>query len=64
MLYKIAAPRNTEQRQLLNCLEEILRENSTARKDTKELARNIRKGCCATFSTIKPNQIPAILELN
>jgi ArsR family transcriptional regulator len=64
MLYKIAAPKNTEHKRLLDYLEGILKENPVAQKDTKELARNIRKGCCATFSTIKPNQVPAILELN
>jgi hypothetical protein len=26
--------------------------------------RNIRRGCCTTFSTIKPQQVPATLELH
>jgi ArsR family transcriptional regulator, arsenate/arsenite/antimonite-responsive transcriptional repressor len=64
MLYKIAAPRNDEHRQLLECLQVILQANPVAQRDAKELARSIKKGCCTTFSTIKPKQIPAILELN
>ncbi|MBM2842040.1 MAG: transcriptional regulator, ArsR family [Bacteroidetes bacterium] len=64
MLYKIATPKNDEHRQLLDCLEQILQSNTVAQRDTKELAKNIKKGCCTTFSTIKPNQIPANLELN
>lgn len=64
MLYKVATPKNEEHRRLLDCLEQILQSNAIAQRDTKELAKNIRKGCCTTFSTIKPNQIPATLELN
>ena len=64
MLYKIASPKNDEHRQLLECLKAILTSNPVAQRDGRELAKSIKKGCCATFSTIKPNQIPAILELN
>jgi ArsR family transcriptional regulator, arsenate/arsenite/antimonite-responsive transcriptional repressor len=64
MLYKIANPKNKEHQQLLDCLKTILDSNPTAQRDGRELAKSIKKGCCTTFSTIKPNQIPAILELN
>lgn len=64
MLYKIASPRNDEHKQLLDCLKTILQSNPVAQRDARELAKNIKKGCCTTFSTIKPNRIPAILELN
>ena len=64
MLYKIATPKNEEHKRLLDCLEDILQSNTIAQRDTKELAKNIKKGCCTTFSTIKPSQIPATLELN
>ena len=64
MLYKIASPRNDEHQQLLECLRSILLSNPVAQRDAKELARSIKKGCCTTFSTIKPQQIPAKLELN
>jgi len=64
MLYKIANPKNNEHKQLLDCLETILTSNPVAQKDGRELAKSINKGCCTTFSTIKPNQIPAILKLN
>ena len=64
MLYKIANPRNNEHEQLLNCLRTILQTNPTAQRDARELGKSIKSGCCTTFSTIKPNQIPATLELN
>jgi hypothetical protein len=28
------------------------------------LAGQIRKGCCATYTVVKPKLVPAILELN
>jgi len=64
MLYKIANPRNNEHEQLLNFLRTILQTNPTAQRDARELGKSIKNGCCTTFSTIKPNQIPATLELN
>ena len=64
MLYKIASPRNDEHKQLLDCLKTILQSNPVAQRDARELAKNIKKGCCTTFSTIKPNHVPVILELN
>ena len=64
MLYKIATPRNNQHRQLLECLKEILQTNAVAQRDAKELARNIKRGCCTTFSAIKPQQVPATLELH
>jgi ArsR family transcriptional regulator len=64
MLYKVATPKNDEHQKLLDCLRTILQANPTARKDTRELGKNIRNGCCATFSTIKPHIVPAIVELN
>jgi ArsR family transcriptional regulator len=64
MLYKIATPRNSEHQQLLDCLRTILHTNPIAQRDARELGKSIKNGCCATFSTVKPHQIPATLELN
>lgn len=64
MLYRPAAPRNDEHKQLLECLRAVLGSNPAARRDGRELAKNIRKGCCTTFSTIKPDQVPVIVDLN
>ena len=63
MLYRIAIPRNDEHRRLMECLHSILQANPVAQRDARDLARSIRKGCCTTFSTIKPREIPALLEL-
>lgn len=64
MLYKIASPRNEEHQHLLECLRTILQTNPVAQRDAKELAKSIKRGCCTTFSTIKPQKMPAALELN
>ncbi len=64
MLYSLAKPKNKEHEQLLECLKSILQINPVAVKDAKELNKNINKGCCTTFSVIKPDIKPAVLELN
>jgi ArsR family transcriptional regulator, arsenate/arsenite/antimonite-responsive transcriptional repressor len=64
MLYSIAKPRNEEQRKILEFLSSLLKSNEVARKDAERLASRIKKGCCATYSVVKPGSIPAILELN
>ena len=64
MLYSIAKPKSKEHKQLLDCLKTILQLNASAVKDAKELNKNINKGCCTTFSVIKPEIKPAVLELN
>jgi ArsR family transcriptional regulator len=64
MLYSIAKPRNEEQRKILDFLSGLLNSNGVARRDAERLASRIRKGCCTTYSVVKPGSIPAILELN
>ena len=64
MLYSIAKPKSDEHKKLLDCVKTIVANNPVAQRDAKQLIRNVRAGCCTTFSVIKPNQIPATLELN
>ena len=64
MLYSIASPKNEEQKQILAFLADLLNSNDVAQRDAKRLASRIRKGCCATYAVVKPNAVPAILELN
>ncbi len=64
VLYSMAKPRNKEHQQFLDFLKIILQKNPMAIKDARELGRNINKGCCATFSRIKPDQTPVSLELH
>lgn len=64
MLYSIAKPRNAEQKTILDFLAGLLNSNDVARRDAERLASRIRKGCCATYSVVKPRSIPAMLELN
>ena len=63
MLYSIAKPRNEEQQRVLDFLADLLRSDVVARRDAERLASRIRRGCCATYSVVKPGSIPAILEL-
>jgi ArsR family transcriptional regulator len=64
MLYSIAKPKDQKHRQLLECLKSILEHNAVASRDARHLARSIRDGCCATFTEIKPQFVPATVELN
>ena len=64
MLYSIAKPKTEEQRKTLEFLSSLLHSNETARRDAERLASRIRKGCCATYSVVKPGSVPALLELN
>lgn len=63
MLYSVAKSRNDEHRQLLECLQTILSTNPVALRDARQLARNIKEGCCTTFSEIKPESIPIELHI-
>lgn len=63
MLYKIAEPRNEAHRRILDLLFAMLEADPVAKRDAKVLTKSIKKGCCVTFAEIKPNQIPATLEL-
>ena len=64
MLYSIAKPPTEEQEQLLRLLADQLTSNELAQRDAKRLAANIRKGCCTTYSVVKPKAIPGMLEMN
>ena len=63
MLYSIAEPKKAEQSQLLRAIAEGLKSNPLAQKDARLLAQNIKRGCCTTFAVLKPQIIPAALEL-
>jgi len=64
MLYSIAKPTDQEQRLMLESLDRMVRENPVALKDHRRLKNNVRQGCCATFTIVKPNQEPIALKLN
>jgi ArsR family transcriptional regulator len=64
MLYSIAKPKNDEHKKTMDFLAALLRTNGLAQKDAKRLASQIQKGCCATYSVLKREAVPALLELN
>lgn len=64
MLYSIPKPKSDEHKKLLDCVRTIVGSNPVAQRDAKQLIKNVKSGCCATFSVIKPHHIPVTLELN
>jgi ArsR family transcriptional regulator len=64
MLYSIAKPRNEDHKKIMDFLGALLRCNDVAQKDAGRLAGQIQKGCCATYSVVKKEAVPAILEMN
>ncbi len=64
MLYSLSEPRNEDQKKLLQAIAVGVRANPVAQRDVKLLAQNIKRGCCTTFTVLKPRIIPAALELN
>ncbi len=61
-LYSISKPKSPEHKQVLDCVSEIVRSQPVAQSDAKLLTRNIKKGCCTTFSVIKPANTAAICK--
>lgn len=64
ILYSIPKPKSENHQRLLECVKTIVATNPIALKDMKQLNKNINRGCCATFSILKPNQAPVTLQLN
>jgi ArsR family transcriptional regulator len=64
MLYSAAEPKEESQKQLLQAIAEGLKANPVAQRDARNLAQNIQRGCCTTFALLKPNAVPAGLQLN
>ncbi|MCX6122312.1 MAG: metalloregulator ArsR/SmtB family transcription factor [Ignavibacteriales bacterium] len=61
MLYSIAESQSAEQRQLLQSIAAGLKANPVAQRDTQLLAKNIQRGCCTTYSVLKPHLMPALV---
>jgi ArsR family transcriptional regulator, arsenate/arsenite/antimonite-responsive transcriptional repressor len=58
VLYSIATPISEEQRAMIANVWRLLESRTQARKDTLTLMNNFKKGCCATFVHVKPNESP------
>ncbi|MDE3058068.1 MAG: metalloregulator ArsR/SmtB family transcription factor [Bacteroidota bacterium] len=58
-LYSIAKSKNPEYKHVLDCVSEIVRLQPVAQKDAKLLTKNIKKGCCTTFSVVKQTSAAA-----
>jgi ArsR family transcriptional regulator len=63
MLYSMAKPKSEEHSQLLDCVKAILEANAVTKRDVTRLSKNIKKGCCVTFTAVRPNSIPVTLKL-
>jgi len=58
MLYSVAKPTSEQHQELLESVIELLRADPLAQKDARQLTKNIEKGCCVTFSVVKPDEAP------
>ena len=63
ILYSIARPATPEHRRMLTIVRSILMGNELAIRDGQKLQKDIRNGCCATFSEIKPQRTPVLLRV-
>ena len=64
MLYSIPENPGAMQKEILQCVDGLLRKTDPARRDENLLQKNITKGCCATFTSIKPGEIPVTFQIN
>ncbi len=64
MLYSISEPKGEARKRLLQAIADELKTNPVAQRDSSVLARNIKRGGCTTIAVLKPDNIPATLELN
>jgi ArsR family transcriptional regulator len=64
MLYSIPARPDGLRNEILAFLPRLLSSHAVARADLRRLDANLRNGCCATTTVIKPAVIPAILNLH
>lgn len=63
VLYSLSSEPDLTRRELLECVDRLLKRSDQAKKDQIQLRRNISGGCCATFTEIKPGEIPASFQL-
>lgn len=63
MLYSIPGNLSAEQKSVLSCVAGLLEANGTARKDRQRFIRNMKDGCCATFTEAIPGSVPAVVEI-
>jgi len=56
MLYSVPREQSEQQKIVFACVAGLLSQNSVVRKDVGTFRQNLRKGCCATFSTVLPRE--------
>jgi ArsR family transcriptional regulator len=64
MLYSLPSDPDGAMSELLQCVDRLHSQTDLAKKDAVRLEKNIKTGCCATFTTIKPGEIPVILQID
>ena len=64
MLYSLPSDPDLNVRELLRCVELLHGGTEVGKRDTSQLQKNIKQGCCATFTTVKPGEVPVVIQLN
>ena len=63
MLYSLPSDSSGVLDELLQCVDRLHSQTDLAKKDVMQLEKNVRTGCCATFTTIKPGEIPVTIQI-
>jgi ArsR family transcriptional regulator len=64
MLYSIARSLQPRAAAILRLVESLAADLPQAKADNDRLLRNVKEGCCATYSTVIPDQKVVFLKLN
>jgi ArsR family transcriptional regulator len=63
VLYSLASEPDLTRTELLECVNRLLKSSDQAKRDQIQLRKNISRGCCATFTEVKPGEIPLSFQM-
>ena len=63
MLYSVPETLTAPQKTVLSCVTDLLGQSGVAKGDSEKFRRNLRKGCCATFTSVLPDRVPVTIEI-
>ncbi len=64
MLYTISQPRTEHQHMIIESIQTIMQSHKQTQKDAAKLKQRVKDGCCATFTQVKPNDVPTKITLH
>ena len=63
VLYSLSPETDPARRELLECVDRLLRQSDQGKRDHDQFQKNVTNGCCATFTEVKPGDIPVLLQI-